>query len=99
MATKYARLQVVLKPETYAAIKQAAQAVGGSMSGLCSELLDSAVPTLIELQAAVKLSKIEPARAFAQMAEVLARTQAEADQLQLELDKDRGPRKAQVSKK
>lgn len=97
MATKNPRLQVVLKPETYAAIKDAAAAVGASNSSICAELLDAAVPTLIKLQEAVKLSKTAPAEAFEKMAEVLATAQADAAQCQLDLD-ERKLRKAHKGK-
>lgn len=97
MATKNPRLQVVLKPETYNAIKQAAAAVGASNSSICAELLDAAVPTLIKLQEAVSMAKTAPAEAFEMMSEVLATARADTEQCQLDLD-ERKLRKAHKGK-
>lgn len=97
MPTKNPRLQVTLKPETYEAIKLASSAVGASNSSICSELLDAAVPTLLRLQEAVRLSQTSPAQAFEMMAGVLASAQTDAAQCQLDLD-ERKLRKAHKGK-
>lgn len=97
MATKNPRLQVMFKPETYAVIKSAAEAVGASMSSIVSEIMDEAAPTLVKLQEAVRLSKTSPAQAFEQMAQVLANAQSDAAQCQLDLE-DRKLRKAHKGK-
>jgi len=98
MATKNPRLQVMFKPETYAVIKQAAEAVGASMSSVVAEIMDEAVPTLVRLQEAVLLAKTSPAQAFEQMSEILAKYQSEAGQCQLDLDEGRKLRKAYKGK-
>lgn len=97
MPTKNPRLQITLKPETYEAIKLASSAVGASNSSICAELLDAAVPTLLRLQEAVRISKTAPAEAFAIMAEVLSASQVDAAQIQLDLE-ERKLRKAHKGK-
>lgn len=86
MATKNPRIQVVLPPETYSAIKLAAEAVGASMSSICSEILGEAVPALLKLQQALKQHNTDPAKAFEMMADVITAAQADADQLQLDIN-------------
>jgi len=94
MATKNPRIQVVLPPETYEAIKLAADAVGASMSSICSEILGEAVPALLKLQQALKLHNTDPGKAFEMMADALTASQADANQLQLDIS-ERQLKKAQ----
>ena len=85
MARTY-RLQVPMTPETRKVIEDYASALGTSPPGAAANLLEEAVPALVELTSALKMVQSSPARALKEAAGILHRATEEADQVLMDLE-------------
>ena len=93
MARSY-RLQVPLKPETRKAVEEYADALGVSPAAAASNLLEEAAPALVELTSALKSVQGSPARALRHAAGALHKATEKADQMLMELEPQKGKKRA-----
>jgi len=85
MATARKRVQVLLNPSTFEAVRALSEATGDSMSSIIAHFMDDAAQAFPAIIAAFEAAKSRPVEALDLMAEQLAKAQAAASQGQLDL--------------
>ena len=87
------RIHVPMSDETRSQLQALADARGGSLAAVCRDLLEEVAPIAADMAKALETAKKAPARALQQMSDLLDVQVAQADQMRLELDTKKKPRK------
>ena len=79
------RLMLTVPPDLYAALERLSELAGASMSGLCVELLQDAMPALEAMAKALQQARADNVDAFDTLARMITEAQAKASAVQLDM--------------
>ncbi len=93
------RIMLSAPPELYALLERLSKAAGSSMSGLCVELLQDAMPALEAMATAIEQARDQNVDAFDTLARLLADAQIKTGEVQLEMLDTRQKMRRALTKK
>lgn len=79
------RLMLTVPPDLYAALERLSNLAGASMSGLCVELLQDAMPALEAMAKAMQQARDDNADAFDTLAKMITEAQIKGSEVQLDM--------------
>jgi hypothetical protein len=80
-----ARLMLTLPPDLYDALERLSELAGATMSGICVELLQDAMPALEAMAKAMQQARADNVDAFETLAKMITEAQIKSGQVQLDI--------------
>lgn len=90
---KSTRVQVPMSEETRLQLQALADAQGCSLAAVCRDMLVEVAPMAAQIAKSLQIAKQSPAKALEQISASLEAQLAMADQMRLEIDAKRKPRR------